>query len=160
MKKDAKFYISEIEKIGVSSSYKDNETFDAYSKIVRDYPANSNEEWVNDKSFIAKLKEILSSLRETSLGWIVTKDYTEEYDGKTFSKVSVIGPRDCLLEKEELIKGHPFKMYDDDKILYYEGFLVGDKTSEEGFSPLEDYGTPNAGCTMIKYLNKGKWELL
>ena len=96
-------------------------------------------------------------------GWIVTKDYCEmPFDSKTFTEVAVIGPFGCKLTSEELLKGHPFKMYDDDNILYYEGFLVGDKESEDGFWPLEDYGTPNAGAVHIEYLNDktGKWETL
>ena len=33
--------------------------------------------------------------------------------------------------------------------------------SEEGFEPLDQFGTPNAGCTEIRYLEKGgKWVTL
>lgn len=96
-------------------------------------------------------------------GWIVTKDFTngDFEDSRDFDKVEVIGPRNCKLTAEELIKGHPFKMFDDDGLLYYEGFLVGDKDSEDGFMPLDHYGEPNAGCTSIQYKNKdGQWEVL
>jgi len=33
---------------------------------------------------------------------------------------------------------------------------------EEGFEPLDDFGTPAAGCTSIKYKNPktGAWEIL
>jgi len=40
----------------------------------------------------------------------------------------------------------------DDGELYYEGTLFG---RYGGFEPLDDFGTPNAGCTMIKI--NGKW---
>lgn len=100
-------------------------------------------------------------------GWIVTKDYVDNFDGsgefdpkKQLKEVTVIGPRKCELTKEELLQGHPFKMYDDDDNLYYEGFYVGDKTSEGAFDPLDHYGTPNAGCTKIFYKKGNKWDQL
>jgi hypothetical protein len=93
-------------------------------------------------------------------GWIVTKDYISNFDD-TVKKVSIIGPRGCKLAEKELKKGHPFKMFDDDDNLYYSGFLFGDKDSEYGFKPLDDFGTSNAGCTYIQYKNEdGKWETL
>jgi hypothetical protein len=45
-----------------------------------------------------------------------------------------------------------FSLYDDDDECYYEGMLYGDY---EGFEPLDDFGTPNAGCVKMK-LN-GEW---
>lgn len=45
-----------------------------------------------------------------------------------------------------------FKLYDDDDELYYSGYLKGNLAgSEEAFAPLDNYGEPNAGCTLIKY---------
>ena len=52
-----------------------------------------------------------------------------------------------------------FKMYDDDGNLCYSGFS-DDSESEDGFAPLDDYGTPNVGCTYIEYWRNGKWEIL
>lgn len=96
--------------------------------------------------------------------WIITKDKITEHDEKGKYKtipVKIIGPRDCKLTEKELKKGYPFRMFDDDGNLYYSGFLVGDKDSEDGFMPLDDYGTPNAGCSYIQYKNdKGEWETL
>ena len=40
----------------------------------------------------------------------------------------------------------PFSMFDDDGEHYYDGVLYGDFG---GFEPLDDFGTPNAGCTEI-----------
>jgi len=54
-------------------------------------------------------------------------------------------------------KGKKFQMFDDDGIRYYSGRIIGDY---QGFEPLDDYGTPNAGCTDIKYFENGKWESL
>lgn len=75
-------------------------------------------------------------------------------------------------DKARLIagEGSPFRMKDDDGILYYEGRIL-EKSSvtdeyESGFwgkdselAPLDNFGSPNAGCTQIEYKNKdGKWE--
>lgn len=115
---------------------------------------------------MAKTKKI-KTVDEEKTGWIVNVDYIDNYHGGEYKlreqkkKVSIIGPRGCELTEKELLKGHPFKMYDDDDQLYYTGFLVGDKESEEGFDPLNDYGTPNAGCTKIFYKNEaGEWKEL
>ena len=48
-------------------------------------------------------------------------------------------------------------MKDDDGNLYYEGLIFGDYM---GFEPLDEFGMPNAGCTIIEYNIKGKWERL
>lgn len=55
-----------------------------------------------------------------------------------------------------------FKMYDDDGIHYYSGYLLGKyEGCEQAFNPLEDYGMPNAGCTDIKYKESdGKYHSL
>ena len=50
-----------------------------------------------------------------------------------------------------------FRMKDDDGNLYYEGLIFGDYM---GFEPLDEFGMPNAGCTIIEYNIKGKWERL
>lgn len=58
-----------------------------------------------------------------------------------------------------------FRIYDDDRELYYTGVRTGrgdPDGSEEGFEPLDDYGTPNAGATEIRYFKPetGEWETL
>lgn len=83
--------------------------------------------------------------------WTVTHDYLDD------KPASVVGPHNATMTSEQ-IATHPdrvaFRMYDDDGELYYRGFLVGDDLH----APLDDYGMPNAGCTSIKVLEKGKWE--
>jgi hypothetical protein len=49
-----------------------------------------------------------------------------------------------------------FRMYDDDGELYYEGIA----TFDSSFQPLDDYGMPNAGCTEIRYYERGAWRTL
>lgn len=90
--------------------------------------------------------------------WIITVDHISE--GK-YSAVGRIGPQSATLD-EKAIRAHPdrqrFKMYDDDRELYYEGLLIGG----DGFEPLDDFGTPNAGCSYITYkdTDSGEWRIL
>jgi len=49
-----------------------------------------------------------------------------------------------------------FRMLDDDREIYYHG-----KSSDSSsFDPLDNFGTPNAGCTEIQYYESGKWVTL
>ncbi len=52
-----------------------------------------------------------------------------------------------------------FRLLDDDGVVYYKG-VSDDRDSEDAFTPLYDYGLPNAGCTEIQYLRNRKWEVL
>jgi hypothetical protein len=96
-------------------------------------------------------------------GWIIKKDFCiSPFDSKTFRDVTIVGPRDVQLNEQELLKGHLFRMFDDDGVLYYEGYFVGDHCTEDAFQPLDHFGTPNAGCTRIDYWNDFEkiWETL
>jgi hypothetical protein len=93
-------------------------------------------------------------------GWIITVDHIEN------SEKPIIGPSDISPEMTARLivaahknHGQKFKMYDDDGELYYSGTILGDY---DGFEPLDDYGTPNAGCTDIKLYNSAtnEWESL
>jgi hypothetical protein len=55
----------------------------------------------------------------------------------------------------------PFRLYDDDGILYYEGFCRGlkDASEEQAFAPL-DWAANHAGCTRMDYKEDGKWKTL
>lgn len=72
--------------------------------------------------------------------WKITKDHIDSGDA-----VGTEGPHDL----DENITSNPtrFSLYDDDNICYYEGMLYG---NFDGLEPLDDYGTPNAGCTYVK----------
>jgi hypothetical protein len=86
-------------------------------------------------------------------GWIITKDFISEggKPGTNSNAVGVMGPKGCKFSKDEICnKGVKFEMYDDDGILYYEGYLL----HGSGFEPLDDFGTPNAGAVDIKYDGK------
>ncbi len=98
----------------------------------------------------------------SAYGWRI--DSGPEHSGS-----AVIGPRDIPDDLEAALdagKGEAFKMYDDDGEHYYSGRIVGDY---DGFEPLDDYGTPNAGATEIRYRARsrgpgstggGAWETL
>jgi hypothetical protein len=72
--------------------------------------------------------------------WKITHDHIE--DGRA---IGVEGPGGL----DENITSNPthFSLYDDDDNCYYQGMLYGDF---DGLEPLDDYGTPNAGCTYVK----------
>jgi len=107
--------------------------------------------------------------------WVITVDHlwnkkTDDekkiYSDQGFkSEAGILGPAGCKLAAEEIIKkGEKFKMYDDDGELYYTGFFydIDGQDCEAEFSPLDDFGTPNAGCVEIRYKNSktGTWDTL
>jgi len=97
--------------------------------------------------------------------WKITKDlFDKDAPGNA---TGTIGPRnapDELVAKLNAGEGVAFRLLDDDKEVYAEGrFITADDTygGEEDFAPLEDFGTPNWGCTEIQYKNNsGAWETL
>lgn len=97
--------------------------------------------------------------------WVITKDYIGEGEDNDLT-----GPRDATAEEVKLARtqGARFRMYDDDGELYYAGrcWVANDDNipvpdprypncigslAEEHFGPLNDWGTPGAGCTEIRY---------
>lgn len=48
-----------------------------------------------------------------------------------------------------------FRLYDGDGNICYEGRM--DKVS---FAPLDDFGMGYAGCTELRYFEKGEWKTL
>ena len=85
--------------------------------------------------------------------WIITKDHISEPDEK--GDVGVAGPRNVTPDELTRLRngeGQPFRMFDDDGELYYEGrFIEGVDSCE--FDPLDDFGLPNAGCTEIHFMD-------
>ena len=94
--------------------------------------------------------------------WTITKDNTaepEDTQGTNINAVGTVGPRGATLTSAEII-AHPdakqFRLLDDDGTVYYEGYVVG----EDEFAPLDDFGEPNAGCTVVEILEDGFWKPL
>lgn len=114
----------------------------------------------------------------SSHAWIITHVNTKELGEDCADEVGVAGPHDATQDQLTHAKGPfgvTFRMLDDDGIWYYRGRLwfpgikqptiskysrpadnyyicagMGGDEIEE-FSPLNDFGTPNAGATTIEY---------
>lgn len=90
-------------------------------------------------------------------GWIITVDHIDS--GR---KMGTVGPSDIAPEVNKILKvsgDHRirFQMYDDDGELYYAGYLTFDPeraSSDTPAFPLDDFGTPYAGCTAITYRDR------
>ena len=98
------------------------------------------------KELVAVAKMLMAS---SKYGWIITHDFLDN------KAVKIIGPSGISNEFMGALyrgDGEKFQLYDDDRVLYYEGRIVGDY---DGFEPLDDYGTPNAGATSVKL--SGRW---
>lgn len=104
--------------------------------------------------------------------WIIVKDHLAD---ELWNEKGVVGPREARCsaggsfsqKSAELAANYahhtPFKMYDDDGELYYSGELYFDSdpcdmTAEAVFGPLDDFGTPNAGATEIRYSQHPEWN--
>jgi len=85
-------------------------------------------------------------------GWLIYESRIEG-DGSEFGKptaIEVVGPSGISDENDQSLKdgkGDEFELYDDDRMLYYKGRIIGDYI---GFEPLDDFGTPNAGAAHVK----------
>ena len=56
-----------------------------------------------------------------------------------------------------------FRMLDGDGNIYYGGRCTPellDGSEELAFSPLDDFGMPNAGCVEIQFHERGEWRPL
>ncbi|PPG77454.1 hypothetical protein C5D98_14820 [Rathayibacter rathayi] len=106
------------------------------------------------------------------MAFIITVDHIPDETaepGTNQNARGVIGPRDATAAQVEQLaegKGEPFRMFDDDGELYYEGRFLGNPNPEEAdaeeqFEPLDCFGLPNAGAVRIEYRNAaGEWETL
>lgn len=100
--------------------------------------------------------------------WIIDTDTladTTQPAGTCMNAVGVMGPQGIPAGDVKALKengaGTAFRMYDDDDVLYYTGRFLGYPDTELAFSPLDDFGTPNAGCTRIDYMTApGQFETL
>lgn len=88
-------------------------------------------------------------------GWLIYESYIEDSSFGNATAVEVVGPCGIGDENDKSLRageGIEFELYDDDRNLYYKGRIVG---VYDGLEPLDDYGTPNAGCVHVKL--SGKW---
>ncbi len=84
--------------------------------------------------------------------WTITKDLVSDPEETC---VGITGPHNANLDNIDL--PDRFRMYDDDQERCYEGVcncLSSKHKQVDGFEPLDDFGEPNAGCTIIAYFQK------
>lgn len=99
--------------------------------------------------------------------WMITKDHLFDGEGITGDEAGTSGPSNAdpvLLERVRQGEGKTFRMWDDDGELYYTGRLITRADKYWGFeqimaAPLDDFGTPNAGCTLIKWHGHPEWTI-
>lgn len=98
--------------------------------------------------------------------WHITRSTVEDAERRPVPEsqtaaVDILGPRTATADEVARLtlgrEGFAFRLLDDDGTVYYWGRCLA-----EDFSPLDDYGTPNAGATTIQYRNEatGAWETL
>lgn len=102
----------------------------------------------------------------SNYGWIISHDSIAEPGepaGTYQNAKGLTGPHNVSADRERLLRDavkrgrkHAlpddkwFQMFDDDGEKYYTGVYLG-PDDEDMFGPIDDFGTPNAGCTEIRY---------
>lgn len=110
--------------------------------------------------------------------WIITKDKIADHEdrmnypegGSNFHAVGMIGPRTASEEDVRRLRageGIKFRLKDDDGNVYYYGRRLEQSDADEfefaetELAPLDNFGSPNAGCTIQEEKNAdGKWEAI
>jgi hypothetical protein len=115
--------------------------------------------------------------------WIITKDKIADDKDKLENPdggcnayaIGLMGPGEPPISKDDMKRlksgeGRQFRLLDDDDNVYYYGRILEQSSITEEYesgifgrdselAPLDNFGSPNAGCTQIEYKNdKGKWE--
>lgn len=106
---------------------------------------------------------------EAGYAWVIFKSWIDGKLDTTTNRnsgfvhpvqVDIGGPSNASQAMFELVntRGKLFRIYDDDGVLYYEGrvYYAPDCNEDYG-NPLEDWGTPGAGATSLRYYEDGKW---
>lgn len=96
--------------------------------------------------------------------WIIDKDFSPDEKALPASNLNatgLTGPSGVcakILQQFEKGLGSKFRMKDHDGEVHYEGRIIAEYAE---FQPLDDFGTPNAGCTYIEYIDSaGEWVRL
>ena len=102
------------------------------------------------------------------MAFLITRDFITR-KGEAGYGHGVQGPRTArpeTLARLDAGEGEPFRLLDDDQIVYYHGRFIDDSEAEDydaepEFQPLDCYGTPNAGAAWIQYENAhAQWATL
>jgi len=106
----------------------------------------------------------------STYAWIIDKDLITDGRHKAPSlsnSVGLTGPNNAdptVINRLLAGQGRQFRLLDGDGKLYYEGRVLSAdidfKDDSYMFSPLDDFGKGNAGCTEIQYHYPARWETL
>ena len=107
-------------------------------------------------------------MRKTPGQWTITIDRIAEAGAKPTTNANaagLTGPGTATMTAAEILADPhslKFRMREDGGALYYEGACyLPEGLTGDAFSPLDDFGEPNAGATSIEYETKtGVWETL
>lgn len=92
------------------------------------------------------------------MAWIIEMD--TDYGDRAPAPIKPIKSWNWKDEKHDARAVHEFRLLDDDEIVYYYGRCTS-CDDEAAFAPLDDFGMPNDGATMIEYKTAdGSWEVL
>lgn len=104
------------------------------------------------------------------MAWIIDRDYYADKSEPAPCNANAVGMTGPNMADHHVLQrlrenpryGVKFRMYDDDGNLYYAGRISPKAADLNGFQPLDNFGTPNAGCTEIRYYNAAThcWETL
>jgi hypothetical protein len=99
--------------------------------------------------------------------WTITKDFFPDLTARPASPsnaAGIVGPRGAKLTHEEIVNhkdGKKFRLLDDDRVVMYEGVMVVGDVAEAELAPLDDFGEPNAGCTIMEVdIGRFNWQAL
>jgi hypothetical protein len=116
---------------------------------------NQHTEEQNMSDFTSRSVLKREAAQTSTYHWMIDK----AYGACGNQTLPVHGPHDCDADEAFGPQAERFLLLDDDGEIYYGGIIQG--TDYEGFEPLDDYGTPNAGATEIQYQNpEGEWVIL
>lgn len=96
------------------------------------------------------------------MAWLITEDLLIDHlrDDTDGTEVAVAGPSNGSDSEIAALKagdGFEFRLRDDDGVVYYHGL----SSEIDSFDPLDEFGTPHAGCVDIQYHARlGGWESL
>ena len=95
---------------------------------------------------------------ENRAAWVILVDYIsdEEDNENGLNAQGTMGPSSMLPPSEWINNITPFRLYDDDDILYFEGILNNDPDCASQTAALE-WGGSFAGCSIIRVHRCGKW---
>lgn len=78
--------------------------------------------------------------------WKIENDVYPDQQAAPGTNLNAVGVCSRDWNESKLVNPVKFRLLDDDGCVYYYGVMSEDAC----FDPLDDFGTPNAGCTCIE----------